>query len=288
VYFFLGLFTATTYVLAGWAREQVCTYMCPWPRFQAALQDEHTFGVTYQAWRGEPRGKHKRGQTWQGRGDCIDCNACVAACPTGIDIRDGEQLECIGCGLCIDACNAVMQKVERPANLITWDTLANQTARGRGEAPAFKLWRPRLAVYGALLLVTAGIMLFGLLTRASAQLNVQRDRSPLYVTLSDGSVRNAYTVSILNKRRAEVAYRLSAVGLPGATLGAVGIGAREQPAANGIVLAGKPDDVAIYRLFVTVPPDSKLPASNPLRLVLSDESSARVAAYDAVFLAPPK
>ncbi len=114
VYFFTGLFTATTYVLAGWAREQVCTYMCPWPRFQAAMLDEQTLTVTYQAWRGEPRGKKHQDETWQGRGDCVDCNACVHVCPTGIDIRDGQQLECINCGLCVDACNGVMTKLERP------------------------------------------------------------------------------------------------------------------------------------------------------------------------------
>jgi len=105
IYFFIGLLTLTTYTLAGWAREQVCTYMCPWPRFQAAMLDEQSVIVSYQKWRGEPRGKHKAGQSWAGRGDCVDCRLCVNVCPTGIDIRDAQQMECIGCGLCIDACN---------------------------------------------------------------------------------------------------------------------------------------------------------------------------------------
>ena len=247
VYLFIGLFTGTTYLLAGWAREQVCTYMCPWPRFQAALQDEHTFSVTYRAWRGEPRGKHKRGQSWEGRGDCVDCGACVAVCPTGIDIRDGQQLECIGCGLCIDACNAVMQKVERPAGLIAWDTLAKQADGGTG--PTVPLWRPRMVLYGLLMLGVAGIMLFALLSRATAELNVQRDRNPLFVVLSDGAVRNGYTVSILNKRREEVPYRLSTTGLPGATMSVAETGARDVPASSHIVLPGKPDAVSTYRLF---------------------------------------
>ena len=112
VYVFIGLLTATTYTLAGWAREQVCTYMCPWPRFQAAMLDEQSVIVTYQKWRGEQRGKHKAGDSWEGRGDCVDCRLCVNVCPTGIDIRDGQQLECIGCGLCIDACNETMAKVD--------------------------------------------------------------------------------------------------------------------------------------------------------------------------------
>jgi cytochrome c oxidase accessory protein FixG len=131
-YFFIGLFTATTYILAGWAREQVCTYMCPWPRFQAAMLDEQSVIVTYQKWRGEPRGKHKAGASWDSRGDCVDCSLCVAVCPTGIDIRDGQQIECIGCGLCIDACTQTMGKVGRAPDLIRWDTLANQQAKDKG------------------------------------------------------------------------------------------------------------------------------------------------------------
>ena len=107
-YLFLGIFAGTTYLLGGIAREQVCIYMCPWPRIQGAMVDHETLLVSYRTERGEPRGPHKKGQPWEGRGDCIDCKACVAVCPTGIDIRDGAQLECIQCALCIDACNAIM------------------------------------------------------------------------------------------------------------------------------------------------------------------------------------
>ncbi len=131
VYFFTALFTATTYLLAGWAREQVCTYMCPWPRFQSAMLDEQSLTVTYQGWRGEPRLRGRRHDDTQA-GDCIDCGACVTACPTGIDIRDGIQLECINCGLCVDACNHVMERTGRPKWLITWDTLADQAAKAEG------------------------------------------------------------------------------------------------------------------------------------------------------------
>ncbi|MEX2643417.1 MAG: cytochrome c oxidase accessory protein CcoG [Acetobacterales bacterium] len=111
VLYFVGLFTASTYLLGGIAREQVCTYMCPWPRFQSAMTDEDTAVVTYEAWRGEPRGPVRKEQGRDGRGDCVDCKQCIAVCPTGIDIRDGNQLECIGCGLCIDACNDIMARV---------------------------------------------------------------------------------------------------------------------------------------------------------------------------------
>ena len=113
-YVFLGIFTATTYLLGGIAREQVCIYMCPWPRIQGAMFDRDSLLISYRGYRGEPRGPHKKGQSWEARGDCIDCKACVAVCPTGIDIRDGSQLECIQCALCIDACDDIMRK-DRPA-----------------------------------------------------------------------------------------------------------------------------------------------------------------------------
>ena len=114
-YIFIGVFTATTYVLGGLAREQVCIYMCPWPRIQGAMFDRDSLLITYRGWRGEPRGPHKAGQSWEGRGDCIDCKQCIAVCPTGIDIRNGPQLECIQCALCIDACDEIMTKVEQAA-----------------------------------------------------------------------------------------------------------------------------------------------------------------------------
>ena len=116
-------------------REQVCTYMCPWPRIQAAMLDEQTLIVTYQKWRGEPRGKHKKGDSWEGQRRLHRLQACVAVCPTGIDIRDGQQIECIGCGLCIDACDRCMDKVGRPRGLIRWDTLADQQAKRAGRGP---------------------------------------------------------------------------------------------------------------------------------------------------------
>src|SRR6185312_12826401 len=121
-YVSFAILTFTTYVLAGMMREQVCTYMCPWPRIQGAMVDQHSLQVTYRRDRGEPRAAHKAGSAWEGRGDCIDCQQCVVACPMGIDIRNGSQLECINCALCIDACDEIMLKVERPTGLIGYDT----------------------------------------------------------------------------------------------------------------------------------------------------------------------
>ena len=251
VYVFAGLFTAATYTFAGWAREQVCTYMCPWPRFQAAMFDEHSFIVTYRRWRGEPRGKHKAGTGWAGRGDCVDCGGCVAACPTGIDIRDGQQLECIGCGLCIDACNEVMDKVGRPRGLIAFDTLAAQDARASGRPHAHPWLRPRPMVYAGLLALVAGAMVAALALRSDTELHVLRDRAPLYVLLSDGSVRNGYTVKVLNKAREQRSYVLRVEGLPGARLAVVGEDAR--PGGAQAVLIARPDAVATFRVHVAAP-----------------------------------
>ena len=160
VYGFTALFTATTYVLAGWAREQVCIYMCPWPRFQSAMFDEHTLLVTYADWRGEKRGHAKRGTDFSNRGHCIDCELCVRVCPTGIDIREGQQMACIGCGLCVDACNSIMDKMDLPRDLISYDSLADQAALARKEKPpALRIIRPRTIIYATLLLLAAAGML---------------------------------------------------------------------------------------------------------------------------------
>ena len=151
-YMFLGIMTFTTYALAGFMREQVCVFMCPWPRIQAAMIDNESLNVDYRSDRGEPRGPHKKGATWEGRGDCIDCRQCIAVCPTGIDIRNGLQLECIGCALCIDACDGIMEKIGRPKGLIAYDTDANIERRLKGEKPRFHFVRARTVIYSAILL----------------------------------------------------------------------------------------------------------------------------------------
>src|SRR5215468_9856088 len=177
-YLFLGIFTLTTYLLGGIAREQVCIYMCPWPRIQGAMVDRETLLVSYKPHRGEPRGPHKKGQTWEGRGDCIDCKACVAVCPMGIDIRDGSQLECIQCALCIDACNDIMGKIGRPRGLIAYDTIAGQEAAARGSKAPVKLVRARTLLYAGLIGLVGTIMLVALLQRTVLEVNVLHDRNP--------------------------------------------------------------------------------------------------------------
>lgn len=285
VYVFVGLFTATTYLLAGWAREQVCTYMCPWPRFQAAMLDEQSLIVTYQKWRGEPRGKHKAGNTWTGRGDCVDCNLCVAVCPTGIDIRDGQQIECIGCGLCIDACGQTMERVGRPLGLIRWDTLAAQQAKEDGTAAvAWRPVRPRTLLYAALLGIVIIVMLVAFVLRADTELTVQRDRSPNFVRLSNGDVRNSYAVKILNKRRAPQHVRLEIDGLPSAQLGFVG--ADVEGSGGTATLTVLPDAVGTFRVFVTVPAVAAPSGAQPITFTVRDDASGGHAAHDAVFVGP--
>jgi len=279
----IGLLTCTTYLLAGHAREQVCTYMCPYARFQGAMLDEHSLVVTYEKWRGEPRGHHKAGESWEGRGHCVACNLCVAVCPTGIDIRDGQQLECIGCGLCIDACNSVMDKVYLPRGLIAFDTEANQEAREEGRMPRYRLLRPRTMIYGAILAVVGSIMLYGLATRAGFELNVLRDRSPLFVSLRDGNISNAYTVKILNKHRRATEFELKAEGIEGLVMKVVGADEEERAEAG---LLAEPDTVTPFRVLVHAPRRNLKGESTPLRFILEDEEGGEKAVYDTVFRGP--
>ena len=236
-------------MLGGIAREQVCIYMCPWPRIQGAMFDHETLLVSYRAWRGEPRGPHKKGQPWEGRGDCIDCKACVAVCPTGIDIRDGSQLECIQCALCIDACNEIMDKVGRPRGLIAYDTIAGQEAAAKGGTAPLQLVRPRTLLYAGPDLSRRRHHAGGaVLQRTTLDVNVLHDRNPPYVLLSDGGVRNGYTVKILNKLHEPREFALDVRGLEQARLAIVGMD-------EGAAIRVTTDDLRELRVLVTVPPD---------------------------------
>lgn len=277
-YVFFGVLTFTTYTLAGTMREQVCTYMCPWPRIQGALTDQEALNVAYRYDRGEPRGPHKKNESWDGRGDCIDCKACVAACPMGIDIRDGAQLECIGCALCIDACDDIMDKVGRPKGLIAYDTELNIQRRQRGEKPRFRFVRPRVVLYAVLIVGVAGLMLFGLATRSELDLNSGRDRNPNYVILSDGTVRNGYTLTVLNKAGESRTLEISISADPMMQMRIVGA-AEDAPRT---VTVG-PDMTQDFRIFLTLPPEAVDRASEPVVFTVSDPATGETARSDTVF-----
>jgi len=283
-YIFVGLLTLSTYLLGGLAREQVCIYMCPWPRIQAAMIDEDSLIVSYHPGRGEPRGPMRKGKDRSGLGDCISCNQCVAVCPMGIDIRHGMQLECISCALCIDACNEVMDKVDLPRGLIGYDTIANVGRRERGERTRIHPFRPRTFVYAGLIVVVGLIMLFALLTRSDLDVNVLRDRNPLFVTLSDGSVRNGYTLKILNKAHAERQFNLQVDGLNDNVSVKV-IGAADGEAPLFTVL---PDRLASFRIFVTAPRDALESGANDIGFTLIDVADGASVHYDSTFRAPEK
>jgi cytochrome c oxidase accessory protein FixG len=282
VYFFTFLFTATTYALAGWAREQVCTYMCPWPRFQSAMLDEQSLTVTYQGWRGEPRLRGRRHDGDAG-GDCIDCGACVTACPTGIDIRDGIQLECISCGLCVDACNHVMAKTGRPGWLITWDTLADQAAKARGEKASFRLFRPRTIIYISALVLAVCVMGVALATRSGVGISVLHDRAPLFVRLASGELRNGYTVKIVNKANSLALFELNVQGLPGAVLTEAdeGLGPATQ-----LGLPVKADSVGTFRVMVAGQPAALQGGEQGIDFVLSNTLTGEQTVYRSLFMGP--
>jgi cytochrome c oxidase accessory protein FixG len=202
-----------TYLMAGFAREQVCTFMCPYSRFQSGMFDDDSLVIGYDVKRGETRGKKPKDGNWEGRGHCIDCTACVQVCPTGIDIRDGLQIQCIACGLCVDACNEIMDKVNLPRGLIRYDTERNIRLRAEGQPEQYRLIRPRTIFYAFVMMVVGSVMLYGLLNRNLMELHVLQDRNPLLVQLSDGAIRNGYVLKILNKDHEDHQFSLSQSGL---------------------------------------------------------------------------
>jgi cytochrome c oxidase accessory protein FixG len=216
--FWIFLYSLATYGNAGFLREQVCKYMCPYARFQSAMFDRDTLIISYDEGRGEPRGPRRRGSAAraQGLGDCIDCTLCVQACPTGIDIRHGLQYECIACGACIDACDGVMDKMGTPRGLIRYTT--EHALHGQRT----HIVRTRLLVYGTLLTALIGALGYALFMRTPLILDVIRDRNALYREVHGGRIENAYTLKLINLDDQPHRYRLVVSGMPGLELVAPG------------------------------------------------------------------
>jgi cytochrome c oxidase accessory protein FixG len=191
--FWIVFYGFATYGNAGYLREQVCKYMCPYARFQSAMFDRHTLIITYDTQRGEPRGSRGRGAKKSEMGDCVDCTLCVQVCPTGIDIRKGLQYECIACTACVDACDSIMDKMEYPRGLIRYSTQAAL------EGKPNRIVRPRTIVYATLLLVLIAGFGYGVTHRNLVDLDVLRDRNSLYRRLNDGSIENVYSLRLINK-----------------------------------------------------------------------------------------
>ena len=254
----VGVLTATTFIFGGFMREQVCIYMCPWPRIQTAMLDEKSLIVTYKNWRGEPRGKGRRTATLADvaprLGDCIDCNQCVAVCPTGIDIREGPQIGCITCALCIDACNAVMDKTGKPRGLIAYATLEDCSREAAGAEPRRvlkTLFRPRTIAYFMLWCSIGLAMLFALGDRTRLSISAQHQRNPAWVQLSDGHVRNNYTVKLRNMQTRPREMVVTMDGLPGAVMWTEG-GSRET-AGTSVRTTVPADALAKLPIFIAAP-----------------------------------
>jgi cytochrome c oxidase accessory protein FixG len=218
--FWVGFYGALTYLNAGYMREQICKYLCPYARFQSAMFDKDTLIVSYDTARGEPRGsRSKKADLKQlGLGSCVDCNLCVQVCPTGIDIRKGLQYECIGCAACVDVCDEVMTKMNYPTGLVRYDT-QNGLAQGLTRAQLIRrVFRPRVLVYTAILIVVVTALAVSITTRSPFKVDVVRDRSTLARQVEDGFVENVYRLQIMNTTESTQHYTVQADGLPGLRL----------------------------------------------------------------------
>jgi cytochrome c oxidase accessory protein FixG len=214
--FWILFYGLATYGNAGFLREQVCKYMCPYARFQGVMFDRDTLIITYDEGRGEPRGSRPRKADRQaiGKGDCIDCGLCVQVCPTGIDIRKGLQYECIGCAACIDVCNGVMDKMDYPRGLIRYDT-ENGLEQHLSRAQEWRrVLRPRVIVYTSILLVLVAALVVGLALRSPLRVDVVRDRASLARSVDDGMIENVYRLHLMNATESPQRYRVGVQGLP--------------------------------------------------------------------------
>jgi len=269
---------AMTYIMAGFAREHVCTYMCPYARFQSAMFDNNTLIITYDEKRGEPRGKlTKENNSAEKKGDCIDCKQCVVVCPTGIDIRNGLQMECIACGLCVDACDEVMEKIGRPKGLIRYDTLGHLL--DPIPEKKFKIFQPRTFLYGAILILVSTLMLRSLIYKPTLEVAAIPDRNPIFVMMSDGSIRNGYTIKIMNKTHEKKVFSLKISAPENAIL------KLQNDDLNHLEVA--PDSVGTFKVYAILPKatvEKNEEGRGLISFVVQDENGSEVERIAAVFI----
>ena len=276
-YITIAILTATTFIFGGFLREQVCIYMCPWPRIQAAMMDPDTITVAYREWRGEPRGKKHEENT----GDCIDCMACVNVCPVGIDIRDGQQMECITCALCIDACDDVMERIGKPRGLIDYLALSDEPAE-RAAKPPKPVWhhilRPRTLLYTVLWSLVGGGLMYAVFIRTDIELTVSPLRNPTYVTQSDGSIRNIYDVRLRNKSGEDRVFHLNLTSDDILRIALEGTG-------GALSLIVPANTTVLQRVYVTARPQDPAAqaATTPLRFWIEDTQSKTRASKATTF-----
>ncbi len=219
-WFWVLFYGFATYGNAGWLREQVCLYMCPYARFQSAMFDHDTMIVSYDPERGEPRGSRPRSADPRalGKGDCIDCGLCVQVCPTGIDIREGLQYACIGCAACVDVCDGVMDKMSYPKGLIRFATQNGLAQRLDTRQTLKRVLRPRVLIYTAVLLLICTAFVTSLMLRSPFRVDVVRDRGTLARMVGEGMIENVYRLQVMNATESVQSYRVTVLGLDGATV----------------------------------------------------------------------
>ncbi len=276
--FWIGFYSLATYGNAGWLREQVCKYMCPYARFQSAMFDRDTLIVTYDVERGEPRGAQagaKAAATAAAKGDCIDCGMCVQVCPTGIDIRKGLQYECIGCAACVDACNGVMDKVGLPQGLIRYSTDRAMASHWSAREIGRRILRPRVLIYSALLAVIVAALGIALAMRTPLKLDVIRDRGSMGREVGDGVIENVYRLQIMNTAETAHRFRVGVSGLDGAA-----VEGSDEAQVDGA-------STRAVAVRVRVPRASAERGSNHITFELTaQDASALQVREDAVFIVP--
>lgn len=281
----IALLTATTYVLGGLMREQVCIYMCPWPRIQGAMLDQDSLTVTYNDWRGEPRGKHRKSAAALQFGDCVDCNACVAVCPTGVDIREGQQIGCITCGLCIDACDSVMDKVNLAKGLISYSTLSDYKASKAGapqKSVLSAILKPRTAIYAAIWSGIGLAMIAALVVRDRLDVSFEHTRNPPFIKLADGSIRNGFSIKLSNMRLEPRVFEVTLDGLAQASMTQSN---SDNSPARSLRIQVQANKTYESHIFVTLP-KSALGGGSGFSFAVRDLFGDDAVTYDASFFKP--